>query len=162
MMAQLSDALDEIARLREGLPSVQSRAFAVSLIADARVRVDAVGGDADMRPAVAEASQLLVQADVALEQGKYGNACYLAQKAREAIRKKIVPVGNVDPLPAPQDFEVLSASNLRVGPGTDHKRIGSASPGDRLTALAKKGEWYRVQTASGELAWIHRSLVRQP
>ena len=164
MMAQLSDALDEIERLREGLPSVQSRAFAVSLIADARVRVDAVSkrGEAEMRSAVAEAGELLLQADQALHDGKFGAACYLAQRAREAIRKKMVPVGNVEPLPAPQDFEVVSKSNLRVGPGTDHQRIGSAKPGDRLTALARKGEWFRVQTASGALAWIHASLVKQP
>lgn len=163
MMAQLSDALDEIARLREGLPSVQSRAFAVSLIADAHVRVDAVdaAGDQEMTRALERAGELLIEADDALREGQFGRACYLAQRAREAIRKNIVPVGNVDPLPAPQDFEVVSASNLRVGPGTEHRRIGSAQPGEHITALAKKGDWFRVQTSSGQLVWIHGSLIRR-
>jgi N-acetylmuramoyl-L-alanine amidase len=49
--------------------------------------------------------------------------------------------------------------NLRSGPGTAYSRVGQAVKGDILTLLGSEGEWYRVSTARGIIAYIAAFLV---
>ncbi|MFZ5899628.1 MAG: SH3 domain-containing protein [Bacillota bacterium] len=53
-----------------------------------------------------------------------------------------------------------SWANLRSGPGTNFSIAGKASQGDRLTVLAKQGDWLKVKTNAGLTAWIAGWLVK--
>lgn len=66
---------------------------------------------------------------------------------------------------------VTSNANVRGGPGTSFRRIGSVSIGDELVILADAGDWYRVRlgakkAASSEIqgneGYIAKSLVAAP
>ncbi|GAB4461193.1 MAG: hypothetical protein Kow00120_28590 [Anaerolineae bacterium] len=71
-------------------------------------------------------------------------------------------------LPAPgaggQADAVVNATsdvNLREGPGTNYGIVGTAGPGEALSVLGRSesASWFRVQTASGVLAWIYGELI---
>lgn len=53
-----------------------------------------------------------------------------------------------------------SVVNLRRGPGTEYSVVSTVKRGERLKALAKRGEWIRVERSDGVKCWIHSDLVR--
>lgn len=55
---------------------------------------------------------------------------------------------------------VLSAANLRAGPGTDTAIVGAVTPGEPLeiTGISPDGQWYALRAGQ----WIHRDLVANP
>lgn len=60
----------------------------------------------------------------------------------------------------PDVLHVTGASvNLRAAASTAADKRATARRGDRLTALARDGEWVQVRTADGLTAWIHADYV---
>ncbi|MBO8129535.1 MAG: SH3 domain-containing protein [Peptococcaceae bacterium] len=54
-----------------------------------------------------------------------------------------------------------SVVNLRNGPGTNYAPpIGEVRQGDRLSVLGQANNWYKVQTAAGQVGWIAGWLVK--
>ena len=49
--------------------------------------------------------------------------------------------------------------NLRNGAGTHFQVIGKAQLGDTLTILSESGEWYQIQTGTGLVGWVSKTLV---
>jgi hypothetical protein len=49
--------------------------------------------------------------------------------------------------------------NLRDGAGTHFQVIGKAQLGDLLTILFESGEWYRVQTGTGLVGWVSKTVL---
>ncbi len=70
------------------------------------------------------------------------------------------------PAPVLRVAEVVwSSVNLRVGPGLNHKVVGSAKKGTPLAILEEKGEWLRVRLEDGKEVWVSRlatSLAPKP
>lgn len=62
----------------------------------------------------------------------------------------------VNTLYAPVAVEV---ANLRSGPGTSYERVGKLKQGQTVRLLGRNGEWYQVQTKSGQSGWLHSELV---
>lgn len=54
---------------------------------------------------------------------------------------------------------MVSAANLRSGPGVDNSTVMTVSQGSRLTVEEKRGEWYRVVTPTGSRAFVRADLV---
>lgn len=44
--------------------------------------------------------------------------------------------------------------NLRTGPGTEYRIVGSVETGDRVSILERKTKWTRVRLPNGEKGWI--------
>lgn len=49
--------------------------------------------------------------------------------------------------------------NLRSGPATTYGIVGEANSGDVLTLIDIEGEWYKVKTSSGKLAYIRSDMT---
>jgi SH3-like domain-containing protein len=49
--------------------------------------------------------------------------------------------------------------NVRQGPGTKTKVLFQAEKGVSFKRVGKKGLWFKVQHADGEIGWVHKSLV---
>jgi len=51
--------------------------------------------------------------------------------------------------------------NLRAGPGTDAKVIGSLEQGARVMEFAREGRWFRVKQMGrvGPEGWVHGALI---
>jgi hypothetical protein len=165
---ELHSALEELIRSQVNALNVQSRAFAVSRIAEVRVELASFRASRD--PALADrldrAEVFLDRADRALQEDNVGGAAYLAERASELVRQvKTVAELRADepkeliPIVPPRDIEVSAVANLRKAPSANSERVGSVEPGTRLRAVARQGEWYQVETDGGAAAWVHRRLV---
>jgi hypothetical protein len=166
---ELKSALEELVRSQASVRNVQSRAFAVSRIAEVRVELQSFQKRQD--PALVDrlqrAAEFLDHADRALQEDNLGGAAYLAERASELLRqvKTIAEIRGPEPtelipLVPPRMIEVLAVANLRKGPSSDSERVGSVEPGNELKAIARRGEWYQVEIEGKEPAWVHRRLVR--
>jgi hypothetical protein len=166
---ELQSALEELMRSQASVRNVQSRAFAVSRIAEVRVEVRAFRSRND--PALTDrldrADAFLDRADRALEDDNVGGAAYLAERASELLRQ-VRTVAEIRanepreliPIVPPREIEVGAPANLRKAPRADSEKVGSVEAGALLKAVARQGEWYEVETEGGENVWIHRRLVR--
>ena len=164
--------LEEVLRSKASLRGVQSRAFATSRIAEARVQLQSVSmsQDPEITDRLRRANELLDRADEALSESNYGGAAYLAERAGELTRQaKLVgefrssetgQSRELIPIVPPRRLEATVTANLRQGPGTDTPRIGLLTKGQKVTAVARLGSWFQVVTSSGEKAWLHRSVAR--
>lgn len=57
-------------------------------------------------------------------------------------------------------LEILGTKvNARVGPGTNHRKLGHVHEGEVYALTGRQGEWYRFQHTNGE-AWAHERMVR--
>ena len=166
---ELAIALDEILRIQANSKNVESRAFAVSRIAEVRVELESLRGrkDGALDDRLDRADGFIQRADVALGEDNVGGAAFLAERAGELVRqcKTIAELRSRQskellPIVPPREIEVRAAANLRSGPRTDSERIGGVATGTRLTAIARLGDWFQVRTESGQEAWIHRGLVQ--
>jgi uncharacterized protein YgiM (DUF1202 family) len=50
-------------------------------------------------------------------------------------------------------------ANIRKGPSTRNRIVGSAEYGDLLRTREKRRDWVRVETADGKSGWIARRLL---
>lgn len=166
---ELASALEELLRAQASLRNVQSRAFAVSRIAEVRVELDALrpSNEPALRTRIERADGFLTRADQALVEDNIGGAAYLADRAGELLRQvrtvaEIRSKGprEIIPIVPPRAMEVQAASNLRSDPSSKSTRLGGVETGTKVEAIARQGDWYQIVTAAGTKAWIHRTLVR--
>ena len=169
---ELTSAVDQVIRSEGSVRGLQSRALATSRISEVRVQIEAVpySEDAEVSARIERAREFLNRADSALESGTYGAASYLAERASELVRQARI-VGDlrasrsgqsreIIPVVPPRELVVTTNANLRDGPGLDHHRVGGVEEGEQVVAVARAGEWYKVQVGSGDLVWIHGRLLQ--
>jgi len=63
---------------------------------------------------------------------------------------------------ASSDIVVVKAfkANIRRSNTTNSPIVTTAKRGEKLVILREKGDWYQVQTESGEMGWIYKFLTR--
>jgi len=172
---EMERALDEVLASKASVRGVNNRALAISRIAEVRVQWQSAGrhDSPEVEARLRRAEALLARADETLEQGNFGGAAYLADRAGELVEhaRAVAEVGSpptgdatglipIIPIVPPRPVEVIVGANLRNGPDTAHLRVGAAAPGTRLVAVARRGDWFEVETEGGRTAWIHRTTVR--
>ncbi len=54
----------------------------------------------------------------------------------------------------------VDVANLRSGPGTNYERIARLRQGQTVKLLGRNGDWFQVETGSGQKGWIHSELVQ--
>jgi Bacterial SH3 domain len=166
---ELKSALEELVRSQTSVRNVQSRAFAVSRIAEVRVELQSFRKRPD--PALADrldrAAGFLDHADRALADDNLGGAAYLAERANELLRQvrtiaetRTGEPTELIPLVPPRTLEVLATANLRKGPSADSEKLGAVGPGTELKAIARRGEWFQVEIEGKTPVWVYRRLVR--
>jgi hypothetical protein len=166
---ELKSALEELVRSQTSVRNVQSRAFAVSRIAEVRVELQLLRRRKD--PAIADrldrAAGFLDHADRALETDNVGGAAYLAERASELVRqmRTIAEIrseapSELIPIVPPRMLQVVSTANLRKEPSSGSEKLGAVEPGTELRAIARRGDWFQVEVEAKDPVWVHRRLVR--
>ncbi len=74
--------------------------------------------------------------------------------------------GGVAPPPRVADFfniiyVKVDSVNLRSGPGTNFKRIGSVPQGAKLIVLEEKEDWLRIRQEDGKEGWIKGEFTKK-
>jgi hypothetical protein len=170
---EMDRALEDVLASKASLRGVNNRALAISRIAEVRVQMQSAAsrGAPEVAARLRGAEALLTRADQTLDEGNYGGAAYLADRAAELIRQartvaemEVRPAGETPgfiPIVPARTVEVAVTANLRSGPDTTRSRVGTARPGTRLQAVGRLGEWLEVETTTGgHTAWIHHATVR--
>ena len=49
--------------------------------------------------------------------------------------------------------------NLRAGPGTNHRVVGSVKYGEVLRTIKRQGQWVEVRLPNGRTGWVASNLV---
>lgn len=116
------------------------------------------------------ANDFLRRADITLADSNFGGAAYLAERAGELVRQAMMVAEvrssalnsslELIPIVPPRNLETRVNANLRESPGTDKPRVGQVAEGVQLLAVARWGEWFQVETDTGDRVWIHGSVVR--
>ncbi|MGC9363859.1 MAG: SH3 domain-containing protein [Fidelibacterota bacterium] len=57
-------------------------------------------------------------------------------------------------------IQVLTASNIRSGPGTAYTIITEVEPGTALIPIAQFADWFLVETKSRQRGWVYHRLVQ--
>ncbi|MCB0133159.1 MAG: SH3 domain-containing protein, partial [Caldilineaceae bacterium] len=70
------------------------------------------------------------------------------------------PTATPTPNTAPR-ARILSALNVRNGPGTNYLVIGGLQEGEELTVLGKNeaADWWQIQLGDGVIGWVYGPLV---
>ena len=68
------------------------------------------------------------------------------------------PIPTVTPTPEPLVALVVSAANIRSGPGTDFPIVGSLDVGASVNLMRRRGDWFAITTANLS-GWIFRELI---
>jgi hypothetical protein len=79
----------------------------------------------------------------------------------------LLPTSTITPRPSPTPQvigKVVTGSRLRAGPSKQDRVVGGLSAGDNVVVLGSNSDWswLKVQTQTGEIAWIFAELVRLP
>jgi SH3-like domain-containing protein len=60
---------------------------------------------------------------------------------------------------APHHVVSNATANIRSGPGTQHTLVATAKRGELLRTLEKRGDWVRIERATGQAGWISKPLL---
>jgi uncharacterized protein YgiM (DUF1202 family) len=168
---RLTEAIQEVVRTKAKLRSVESKAEAVSTLAEGEIalktlktNLPGVEKDADF----IHAEELLRASGLELKKENYGGALYLAIQAKSIInegqerstgRKRASLMAGEVPFAIPVPLRLVSSSKVREGPGLDSKILFTLSEGTALVGHSYKGLWVRVSSEDNRGGWVYYSLI---
>jgi hypothetical protein len=165
------EAILEVVRTKAKLRSVESKAEAVSTLAEGEIALKAlktnvVGLEKDTD--FLQAEELLKASDRELKKENYGGALYLATQAKVIIHesqerstgwKKTPMIAGEVAFAMPLPLRLVSPGKLRAGPGLDSKVLFALQEGTGLVGYSYKGQWVRVSTEDGRGGWMYYTLI---
>ena len=75
------------------------------------------------------------------------------------VTKTVVEEGGPGISPLDERMKARTGSNLRAGPGTDHRVVGSLRAGEEVQVTGRAGDWLRIAASGGGTAFVHGSLL---
>jgi hypothetical protein len=159
LRADLHEAESAMVAIESGLRGAQTRADAVSALAEARISVERARKSAPWRGAeIAELKEKLAEAERQFQSGNSGSAVFFASRAKRVADalceepRRTAGSRAVRKITAPH-------ANLRAGPSTTESVVlvlGQATP---VLPQRSEGEWVLVRTLDGAAGWVHVSLL---
>jgi len=162
LRGELHEAEAAMVAIESGLRGAQTRADAVSALAEARISLERARTSAPWRSTeIAEVTEKLDEAERQFQSGNSGSAVFFASRAKrvadaliEEARRSAGAAG-MRKITAPR-------ANLRAGPSTNDAVLvvlGQATP---VLPQRSDGEWVLVRTPDGAAGWVHASLLDAP
>jgi hypothetical protein len=170
---RLGDAIVDVVRSKAKLRSMESKAEAASTIAEAEIALKALqnraaSSDWVALDEIAIAEHLLAMSADEFNAHNYGGALYLANQAKGRVRTAQDRLSSMANTPSslgetafaqPLPLKVLKKSNLRSGPGLEHKILAQLEKGTLIVGLSHKERWIQVEAPGEMTGWIYRPLV---
>jgi hypothetical protein len=159
LRADLEQAEQSLVAMESGLRGPQSRADAVSAVAEARISLERVSRSVPWRvDRVAEAREKLEEASRQLESDHLGSAVFFASRAQritESLRAEQRQVAQWS------ERRVIRTdrANLRAGPSLAHRVVGELLKQTPVFPERAHADWRLVRTPSGQVGWVHASLL---
>ncbi len=161
LRADLRAAEETLLSVESGLRSTQTRAEAVSRLAETRITIDRAAERAPWRAdEVAEARRELDEAERQLVTGHVGSAVFLVSRAARIAQTLIAESALVAQAGAAR-YVRAERVNLRAEPNTDAPVVAVLPKELPVFPEAESGDWLLVRTVTGRVGWIHAPLLRE-
>lgn len=160
LRADLEAAEQTLVAVESGLSGSQTRAEAVSLIAEGRIQLERSEGRAPWRrQLLAEARAKLDEADRQLELEHIGSAIFFASRATRIATNV---AAEADRVAKAKDARRVKGDrvNLRARPDRESEVRAVLPDGLPIFPEGSSGEWTLVRTVGGDLGWIRSDLLR--
>lgn len=159
LQADLRLAEQALVAVESGLRGGQTRAEAVSVLAEARIEVDRAAKRAPWRAeSVVEARAKLDEADRELAAGHIGSAVFFVSRASRIAATLLAEAELVGTTPTTR-YVKGARVNLRAEPTTESPVVAVLPVQLPVFPEADTGEWVLVRTVSGKVGWVHASLL---
>ncbi len=158
--ADLRQAETAMITIESGMRSHQSRADAVSMLAESRISVERAARNVPWRATeVADALSKLDEAERQLLADHLGTAVFFASRAHRIADKLNA---EAELVAANQGTRFIRAQrvNLRSGPSTEHKIMGVLTHQTPVLTERHQDSWWLVRTLSGQVGWVHATLLQ--
>lgn len=159
LRADLRQAEESIVAMESGLRGFQSRADAVSAVAEARIALERVSSRVPWRiDEVREAHDKLDEANRQLEADHVGSAMFFASRAQritEALRAEVKQVSAWTEKRLVRSQRV----NLRTGPSVENRVVAVLVAETPVFPERRHEGWTLVRTPTGQVGWIHADLL---
>jgi SH3 domain-containing protein len=158
----LARAEASIVAMESGLRGSQSRADAVSGLAEARIALDRVSRRVPWRQdRVEEARAKLTEGQRQLELDHVAAAVFFASRAQGIADSLAQEASLVAGWPG---LRVVAGErvNLRAGPSRDHAVLAVLAHDTPVLPERGEGDWTLVRTPSGQVGWVHAPLLLTP
>jgi hypothetical protein len=163
LRADLRQAEESIVAMESGLRGFQSRADAVSAVAEARIAIGRVERKVPWRQAqVAEARAKLVEAEEQLQRGHVGSAVFFASRAQRVAESLLTEARQVEQWSERRLISGGQLVHLRAGPSLEHRVIDNLTELTPVFPERSHAGWKLVRTPSGQVGWVHGSLLARP
>lgn len=168
---RLDEAILEVVRAKAKLRSLESKAEAVSTLAEGEIALKALKADVpgvEKDADFLQAEQLLKASGLELKKENYGGALYLAAQAKGIInerqerstgRENMPMMAGEVPFATPLPLRLVSSSKVREGPGLDSKVLFTLPEKSTLVGYSYKGLWVRVRTEDTRSGWVYYNLI---
>lgn len=170
LQKKLDEAIQEVVRAKAKLHSLESKAEAASVMAEAEVALKALktrtAGEEGAE--VTQVEHLLKMSAQEFKKQNYGGALYLTAQAKSLIkmaearvrsREKIPMRAGEVPFALPLPLHVLRTANVREGPGLGFTVLFTLAEGTPLVGYSYKDQWVRIKDGDGRVGWIFHTLV---
>jgi hypothetical protein len=171
LQKKLDEAIQEVVRAKAKLHSLESKAEAASVMAEAEVALKALktrtAGEEEGEE-VTQVEHLLSMSAREFKNQNYGGALYLTGQAKSLIKMGEARVRSREKTPLragevlfalPLPLSVLRTSNVREGPGLGFTVLFTLAEGTPLVGYSYKDQWVRVKDEDGRVGWIFHTLV---
>jgi hypothetical protein len=160
LQADLRAAEQALVAVESGMRGGQTRAEAVSMLAEARIEVDRAGKRAPWRAdVVAEAGGKLDEAERELAAGHIGSAVFFVSRASRMAATLLAEAELASKTPTTR-YVKGDRVNLRAEPTTESQVVAVLPMELPVFPEADTNEWVLVRTVSGKVGWVHASLLR--
>jgi len=159
LRGDLREAESAMVAIESGLRGAQTRADAVSALAEARISLERARTSAPWRGAeIAELTEKLEEAERQFQSGNSGSAVFFASRAKrlaDALREEALRASRA------QAMRKITAphANLRAGPSTADSVLLVLRQATPVLPQRADGEWVLVRTLDGAAGWVHASLL---
>jgi uncharacterized small protein (DUF1192 family) len=158
----LAKAEASIVAMESGLRGSQSRADAVSALAEARIALDRVSLTVPWRQdRVEEARAKLAEARRQLDVDHIGSAVFFASRAQGITESLDLEARLVAGWPG-RRLVGSPRVNLRAGPSQEHPVLAVLIHETPLLLERDEADWALVRTPAGQVGWVHTSLLQNP
>jgi len=162
LRADLAQAEESLVAMESGLRGNQSRADAVSALAETHIALARVAESVPWRAdRVAEARAKLAEASRQLEADHVGSAVFFISRARRIAESLQLEAEQVA---AWSDQRLIAGDRvrLRAGPSRDHDVVDTLMRQTPVFPERSLQDWTLVRTPAGQIGWVHSSLLALP